>query len=168
MSKALLTASLLISLMATYQTLASEASFLNAMQGSYVGRGIVRLRTNLEPIKVKCRFRSSATASSLSLSGSCAGLVVISKKISADIRLAGTRYKGTYLGAGTGPAALSGKRLGNAIAFSVRWAKNVNGDRDATLTVEKVGAAGLTLKTTDRDPKTGKLVITSEIVMTRR
>lgn len=162
------TAFLLVStLMFTNQAIASEAGFLSTLEGSYSGRGTVKLRTTSKPINVSCSFKSSSSAQSLSLNGSCTGLLVISKRISADIRLAGTRYKGTYLGAGTGPAALNGKRHGRSIAFNVRWAKNVNGDRDATLTVQKVGATGMTLTTTDRDPATGKLVTTSEIILKR-
>jgi hypothetical protein len=150
------------------EPLASEASFLNTLEGSYSGRGIVRLRAASKPISIRCKFRSSADGKSLSLNGSCTGLLVISRNVSADIRVAGARYRGTYVGAGTGPAALNGKRRGNSIAFNIRWGKNVNGDRDATLTVQKVGGTGMTLTTTDRDPKTGKLVTTSEIVLTRQ
>jgi hypothetical protein len=167
MGKGLSIASLLVSLIGANQALASEASFLNTLEGAYSGRGTVKLRTNLKPITVNCRFRSAANGQSFSLDGSCTGLLVVSRKISADIQLAGTRYRGTYLGAGTGPAALNGTRRGDAIAFNVRWAKNVNGDRDATLTVQKVGSTGMTLITTDRDPKTGKLVTTSKIVLKR-
>jgi hypothetical protein len=151
----------------TNHTFAAETDFLNAIEGSYSGRGTVKLRTNLKPITLRCKFRSSADAKSLSLNGSCTGLLVVSRKIRADVNVTGARYRGTYLGAGTGPASLSGKRRGNAISFNVRWAENVNGDREATLTVKKVGANGLTLSTTDRDPKTGKLVTTSEIVLQR-
>jgi len=167
MNKTLSMVCVFLSLAATSHAFASEASFLNGIEGSYSGRGTVKLRTNLKPITVRCKFRSSADTQSLSLKGSCTGLLVVSRKISADVRIAGTRYRGTYLGAGTGPAALSGKRRGDAIAFNVRWAKDVNGDREATLTVQKVGSNGMTLTTTDRDPKTGKLVTTSEIILQR-
>ena len=167
MNKTVSIACLLMSLAAPSHVFAAELDFLNGIKGSYSGRGTVKLRTNLKPLTVRCKFHSSADAQSLSLRGSCTGLLVVSRKISADIRVAGTRYRGTYLGAGTGPAALSGKRRGNAIAFNVRWGKDVNGDREATLTVRKVGANGMTLTTTDRDPKTGTLVTTSEIVLQR-
>ncbi|UVC12680.1 hypothetical protein IHQ71_31275 (plasmid) [Rhizobium sp. TH2] len=150
------------------QALAGEASFLKTLEGSYSGKGTVKLRTTSKPISVKCKFKSSADVQSLSLNGSCTGLLVISRKIGADIQVTGTGYRGTYLGAGTGPAALRGKRRGNSLAFNVRWAKNVNGDRDATLTVQKVGDGGMTLITTDQDPATGKIVTTSEISLKRQ
>jgi hypothetical protein len=167
MKKILLMACCLMCMAGTNHTFAAETDFLSSIEGSYSGRGTVKLRTNLKPITVRCKFRSSTAATSLSLQGSCTGLLVVSRKISAAVSIAGTRYQGTYLGAGTGPASLNGKRRGNAISFNVRWAKNVNGDREATLTVKKVGANGMTLTTTDRDPKTGKLVTTSEIVLQR-
>ena len=147
---------------------AGEANFLETLEGSYSGKGTVKLRTTSKPISVKCKFKSSADVQSLSLDGSCTGLLVISRKIGADIQVTGTGYRGTYLGAGTGPAALRGKRRGNSLAFNVRWAKNVNGDRDATLTVQKVGDRGMTLITTDQDPATGKIVTTSEISLKRQ
>ena len=154
-------------LMFAAQSLASEATFLKTMEGSYSGRGTVKLRTYYNPIEVRCKFKSSTDTQSLSLNGTCTGLLVVSRKISADIKLTGTKYKGTYLGAGTGPAALMGKRRGDAIAFNVRWAKNVNGDRDATLVLQKDGKTGMTLTTTDRDPATGRTVTTSRIILQR-
>ena len=162
-----LTAILMV-LMAHTPGLASEANFLRTIEGDYTGKGTVKLRTNRKPIGVRCKFRSSSTPTRLSLNGSCTGLLVISRKISASLSVSGSRYRGTYVGAGTGPASLSGKRRGSALTLNVRWAKEVNGDRDATLTVRKVGVKGLTLTTVDRDPKTGKLITTSEIVLTRR
>jgi hypothetical protein len=150
------------------QASAGEANFLKALEGSYSGKGTVKLRTTSKPIHVRCKFKSSAGVQSLSLNGSCTGLLVISRKIGADIQVTGKRYSGTYLGAGTGPASLKGKRLGNSLAFNVRWAKNVNGDRDAMLTVQKTGDQGMTLMTTDRDPATGKIVTTSEIRLKRQ
>ena len=46
-------------------------------------------------------------------------------------------------------------------------AKLVNGDRSAQLTVQKNGANGILLTVTDRDPKTGKNVVTSRIDLKR-
>ncbi|WP_312858607.1 hypothetical protein [Rhizobium sp. G21] len=103
----------------------------------------------------------------MSLNGKCRGFVVISRRIGADLKIAKGRYRGTYVGAGTGPAGLSGKRAGNALQLDIRWAKSVNGDRSARLTVEKVGANGMRLVTTDRDPASGKTVVTSQIDLKR-
>ena len=146
---------------------AQEADFLSSLDGSFTGTGTVKVRTNSKPVKVTCTFSSNASGNALSLNGRCRGLVVVSRAISADLRAKGSRYSGTYVGAGTGPASLSGSRRGNAISLGVRWSKEVNGDRQAQLKVEKVGADRLRLTTTDKDPETGQSVVTSRIDLRR-
>lgn len=147
---------------------ASEENFLSTLDGQYEGRGQVRLRTNREPINVTCSFTSNTSATALSLKGRCRGLLVVSRAVGAELKVTGGSYRGSYLGSRTGPAALSGQRKGNTLNLAIRWAKKVNGDRQANLSVARVGARGLTLTTRDRDPSTGKMVVTSEIVLQRK
>jgi hypothetical protein len=52
--------------------------------------------------------------------------------------------------------------------LTIRWAKEINGDRNAQLSVAKSGSRGLTLTTTDKDPASGKAVVTSKIVLHRK
>jgi hypothetical protein len=146
---------------------AAEADFLRSLDGNWSGKGTVKVRTNSSPINVSCTFASNTTDSSLSLDGNCRGLIIVSRAIGADIKTNGSTYSGSYVGAGTGTAGLTGKRSGNAINLGIRWAKEVNGDRTARLTVEKVGNNGMRLTTVDNDPKTGKNVITSQINLRR-
>jgi len=146
---------------------AQEAEFLQSLDGDWSGKGTVKVRADSSPVNVTCKFDSDATETSLSLDGNCRGLVVISRAIGANIKADGSNYSGTYTGAGTGTAGLNGKRSGNAINLGIRWAKEVNGDRAAQLTVEKVGENGMTLTTVDEDPKTGKSVVTSQINLRR-
>lgn len=146
---------------------ADDAQFLTSLQGRYEGSGKVRLRTNLGPINVICSFRSSATTRSLSLDGKCRGLLVVSRTVGAKLIRNGSAYKGSYVGAGSGPAKLSGKRIGNSLKLIINWATEINGDRRAQLSVAKAGARGLTLTTTDKDPLSGKSVVTSMIVLQR-
>ncbi len=146
---------------------ASEAAFLQSLDGNWSGKGTVKVRTNSSPVKVTCKFNSNATETSLSLDGNCRGMVIVSRAIGASLKANGTKYSGSYVGAGTGTAGLSGKRSGNAINLGIRWAKEVNGDRKAQMTVEKVGANGMRLTTVDVDPKTGKSVVTSAINLSR-
>ena len=127
----------------------------------------MKVRADSSPVNVTCKFDSDATDTSLSLDGNCRGLVVISRAIGANIKADGANYSGSYTGAGTGKAGLNGKRSGNAINLGISWAKEVNGDRVAQLTVEKVGENGMTLTTVDEDPKTGKSVVTSQINLRR-
>ena len=146
---------------------ASEADFLGSLEGNWTGKGTVKVRTDASPVGVTCRFSSDSTASSLSLDGNCRGLVVVSRAVSADLKANGGRYAGSYVGAGTGTASLSGARKGNALNLAISWAKEVNGDRQARMTVEKVGDHGMRLTTVDVDPKTGKNVVTSQINLRR-
>jgi len=146
---------------------ASEADFLKSMEGDWSGKGTVRVRANSSPVGVSCNIASDATNTSLTLSGNCRGMVVVSRAINASLKAEGASYSGTYTGAGSGKAGLSGSRNGNAIDLGIRWAKEVNGDRIARLTVQKVGDNGMKLTTTDVDPKTGKNIVTSEINLRR-
>jgi hypothetical protein len=146
---------------------AGEAAFLNSLDGNWSGKGTVKVRTNSSPVNVTCKFNSDATESSLSLDGNCRGMVIVSRAIGADLKVKGSKYSGSYVGAGTGTAGLSGSRSGNAINLGIRWAKEVNGDRKARMTVEKVGENGMTLTTVDVDPETGKNVVTSQINLRR-
>ena len=63
---------------------------------------------------------------------------------------------------------MSGKRSGNKINLGIQWAKEVNGDRTAKMTIEKVGSQGMSLTTVDTDPETGKSVVTSLINLRRK
>ena len=146
---------------------AGEAEFLKSVDGSWSGKGTVKIRVNLFPLNVICKFASDATDTSLSLKGQCTGLMGLSRAIGADLRTDGATYSGFYRGAGTGIAGLNGKRVGNAIKLAISWAKDVNGDRSARLTIEKIGSNGMRLTTVDTDPKTGKSVVTSQIDLQR-
>lgn len=146
---------------------ADEASFLKSLSGNWSGKGTVKVRVNAPTINVTCRFKSDTTAASLSLGGKCTSLAIFSRAISADLKANGSRYSGSYVGAGTGTAGLGGQRAGDTISLGITWAKEVNGDRKAQMTIEKVGASGMRLTTIDTDPKTGKPVITSRIDLRR-
>jgi hypothetical protein len=146
---------------------ADDADFLRSFQGSFAGKGIVKLSTNAPTMNISCTFSSGATSTSLSLDGRCRGLVVVTREISADLKASGTGYTGVYVGSRTGPARLNGSRSGNALNLGINWAKEVDGDRKAQLTVEKTGSDGIRLTVTDMDPKTGKTVVTSRIDLRR-
>lgn len=146
---------------------ADESAFLKTLAGSWSGNGTVKVRTNAPTIKVTCRFKSDTNAGSLALIGRCTSLMVFSRVISANLKASGDTYSGSYIGAGTGTAGLGGKRNGDAINLAIRWAKEVNGDRRAEMTIKKVGASGMRLTTVDTDPATGRSVVTSRIDLRR-
>lgn len=146
---------------------ADEAMFLGSLEGNWQGGGTVKVRTDASPMQVSCAFSSATTARSLTLDGQCTGLLVFSRKIGADLRTEGGRYSGSYVGAGTGTAGLTGSRSGSAINLDISWAKQVNGDRSAKMTIEKLGETAMRLTTTDIDPKSGRKVTTSRIELHR-
>lgn len=146
---------------------ADEAAFLKSLSGNWSGKGTVKVRANSPTLKVTCRFVSDTMPKSLSLDGKCTSLAVFSRAISAQLKSTGTKYAGSYIGAGTGPARLGGHRAGDTINLGITWAKEVNGDRRAQMTIEKVGDSGMRLTTVDEDPKTGKSIVTSRIELRR-
>ncbi|TPN88421.1 hypothetical protein FJ987_12095 [Mesorhizobium sp. CU2] len=146
---------------------ADEASFLHSLQGKFAGKGMVRIRTNSPAMNISCTFTSVATANSLLLDGTCRALLIMSREIKADLKVSGTKYTGTYIGSRSGPAGLSGSREGNAIKLDIHWAKIINGDRDADMTVEKTGPDSMRMMVIDMDPATKKMVVTSQIDLER-
>ncbi|WP_050578887.1 hypothetical protein [Sinorhizobium medicae] len=146
---------------------ADEAAFLDSLEGRWTGGGTVLLRIDKGAINVSCNFDSQANGTALSMRGTCQGLLVVSRSISADLRSDGSRYTGIYVGPRGGRSALSGRRRGNAINLTVTWAREVNGDRKATLIVQKLGENGMRLSTVDVDPASGKRVVTSELDLRR-
>lgn len=147
---------------------AAEGDFLRTLEGSWSGKGTVLTRIGARPINVSCNLESTAGTSTLSMQGTCRGLLVVQRNISADLKASGSRYSGTYVGPAGQPSALSGSRQGNAINLGVRWAKVTNGDRAATMTIERIGNDRLRLQTIDNDPSSGRQVVTSRIDLSRQ
>lgn len=147
---------------------ADEQAFLGSLEGQWAGRGMVKMRADAKPINVSCNFDTQAASSALSMRGTCRGLLVISRSIGADLQYKGGSYRGIYIGPMGGRSGLAGKRRGDAINFTVRWAKEVNGDHRANMTLRKVGENGMRLTTIDVDPRSGDRVITSDINLQRR
>lgn len=146
---------------------ADDSRFLAGFEGKFAGKGTVKVTADAPTVNVTCDFKSNTTASSLALDGRCRGLILVTRDISASLKVNGTRYSGTYIGSRTGPARLNGKRSGNAINLVIKWARPVNGDSQAQLIVEKRGQDGMRLKVIDLDPKTGKSIVTSQIDLRR-
>lgn len=157
----------LASLFVAQPAAADESTFLSSLEGKWTGKGTVITHIGAPAINVNCSLNSDADRTALRMSGTCRGLVVIKRAIAADIAAKGARYSGSYTGPSGRPSSLSGSRNGNAINLTVRWNRDINGDRVAAMTIEKVGANGLRLRTTDKDGKTGKTVVTSDIQLVR-
>ncbi len=156
-----------LSLSSAPSVAADEAGYLASLQGSLKGSGFAKLRTNRGAINLTCSFRSVAQKSSLSLSGTCRGLGLVTRQIDARLDVSGARYRGTYTGAASGPATLSGRRSGETIELQVKWSKEINGDKSANMRIERTRGNGIRILTIDRDPESGKSVVTSQIDLKR-
>ncbi len=167
LTQSLATAITLLVLLSGSVAHADEAPFLKSLSGNWSGKGTVKVRVNAPTINVTCRFRSDTSTNSLALGGKCTSLAIFSRVISANLKANDGRYSGSYVGAGTGTAGLGGQRSGDTINLGITWAKEVNGDRKAQMTIEKIGSSGMRLTTIDTDSKTGKPVITSRIELRR-
>ncbi|OJY63765.1 MULTISPECIES: hypothetical protein [unclassified Rhizobium] len=147
---------------------ADESGFLKPLDGHWTGTGKVVRKIGSAPINVSCKFNISAPGASISMKGNCRGLLIINRAISAQLTARGSRYSGTYTGPSGATSQLSGSRQGDTINLAVRWAKLVNGDRNANMTIRRQGNSQLTLRTIDKDLSSGKSVVTSEINLRRQ
>lgn len=155
------------SILASQPAAADESAFLSSLEGKWTGKGTVITRIGAPAINVDCSLDSDAQRTALRMSGTCRGLLVVKRAIAANIAASGARYTGTYTGPSGRPSSLTGNRSGNAINLTVRWNRDINGDRVAAMTIEKIGNNGLRLRTTDKDGRTGKTVVTSDIRLVR-
>lgn len=167
MKHLLLTSVLLSGMCLGSAATAAETSFLQSLDGKWSGKGTVTTRIGAKPVNVNCRIDFASQSSSLSMTGNCRGLVVVKRSIAANIKVQGSRYSGTYTGPSGQSSSLSGSRKGQSINLAVRWARETNGDRSATMTITKLGANGVRLQTVDKDPATGRSLVTSRIDLRR-
>ena len=146
---------------------AAEAEYLKSISGNWSGKGMVLTKIGGSKVNVSCNLQVASGAASLSMKGRCRGLLV-SRGFSADVKTSGSRYSGTYRGPSGQPSSLSGSRRGDNVNLAVTWARVINGDRNANMTIEKLGTNGLRLRTIDTEVGTGRSVVTSSIEFTRR
>lgn len=142
---------------------ASEEQFLKSIEGRWTGGGLVLRELGGQKVKVTCNMQSNASAARFRMDGSCRALVVISRGFNANVSASGNRYTGTYVGVSGKPSRLVGSRNGNTISFDVTWANEIYGDRKARMEIRKVGEDGLQISTIDRDPKSGKTIVTTQL-----
>ncbi|NLS19308.1 hypothetical protein HGP16_22485 [Rhizobium sp. P40RR-XXII] len=159
---------ILTGLHAAIPAAADDSGFLKPLNGSWTGTGKVLRKIGSSLIGVSCWFNISAPGASISMTGNCRGLLIINRAISAQLTARGTQYSGTYTGPSGATSQLSGSRQGDVINLSVRWARLVNGDRDANMTIDRQGSGQLTLRTVDKDQTSGKAIVTSEINLRRQ
>ncbi|MGE7368446.1 hypothetical protein ACQKKX_05160 [Neorhizobium sp. NPDC001467] len=146
---------------------ASEESFLKSIEGQWTGGGSVLTKIGGSNVRVSCKMKSDADATRFSMDGTCRALALVSRSFTAKVASSGISFSGTYVGVSGKPSRLSGARRGNTISFDVTWANAVYGDRKATMTIQKVGSNGLRIRTIDRDPSSGKSILTTQLDLRR-
>jgi hypothetical protein len=80
------------------------------------------------------------------------GAIVVTREIGANVRYdaATGTYSGTYVGARVGPAAISGRRSGDRVNFTINWPKPVNGSTKAQMTIVNDGHGTLRIQVISR------------------
>jgi hypothetical protein len=142
----------------------TEATYLKRFNGSFFGDGSVRTKASGSDHSVTCTVKGKTSESTASLNGTCRAAIIFSRKIGADLKVDSSgRYTGTYVGSKIGPAQLSGTRTGNTLNLIVTWPKEVNGDKNATMTITNDGRGGFSFIVADRKKRNGPVVKTTSI-----
>jgi hypothetical protein len=146
---------------------ANEAEFLQSLAGSWSGSGIARRTAEGGPININCESTSSAEGTSFQIDSTCRALAVVRQSVSATLtNTGGTEYQGTYTGPEGGQSALAGSRSGETIELNVTWAREVNGDNQARMQLQRTGENGMVIRTIDTNAA-GEEVVMSEVNLTR-
>lgn len=147
--------------------MASEADFLKSIEGQWAGGGSVLTKIGGNNVSVSCKMKSSANDANFAMDGSCRALVVVTRSFTARVKANGTSYSGTYVGVSGKPSTLQGSRSAETINLNVTWAAVEYGDNKAVMTIQKVGADGLRIQTVDKDPQSGKSIVTTDLKLKR-
>lgn len=160
---ALLTSIMLVPVAA----MATEADFLKSIEGQWSGGGTALTKIGGNNVSVNCKMKSSADDVNFAMDGSCRALVVVTRRFTARVKATGTSYSGTYVGVSGKPSTLQGSRNADTLNLNVTWAAVEYGDNKAVMTIQKIGATGLRIQTVDKDPKTGKSIVTTDLRLKR-
>jgi len=118
---------------------ASPRNFLSGLSGDWSGSGRAYLK-GLGNIPASCTMKAGGGSDALLMDGRCG---VLFYKIPLGLQLkdaGGGKFTGVYTGSRTGPAALSGMLDGNKLTMNITWGGEVNGDRSATMILQRTGA----------------------------
>jgi hypothetical protein len=150
---------------------ASEQAFLDRFDASWTGGGTVIRNADRNPtrLNVSCLLGQKQVPNKINVNGTCRAALIFTRPFGASLSYdpATQRYRGTYTGANSGPASLSGRRSGDALHLTVTWSKPINGDRTASLTIRNDGRS-LAIRMTDRAGANGPEVTTTDLRFARR
>lgn len=165
-----LTSALLLSIPLSSGTAsADEVGFLQRFEANWAGSGKVVRNADTEPapVRVRCSMRGDGASNQLVVDGTCSAYLLFSRPFGAKIAFNPSTglYRGTYEGATSGPATLAGRRTGDTVDLTVTWAKPVNGDRTARLSIRNDGRT-LAIRMTDQAQ--GREITTTDLVFAQK
>lgn len=148
-----------------------ETEFLERFAARWTGGGTVLRDADRNPksLNVSCSLDRSQNAKRINVNGSCRAALLFTRPFGASLTFdpATGRYNGTYIGANSGPASLSGRRSGDSLNLTVTWSKPINGDRTAHLTIRNDGRT-LAIRLVDKAGAAGPEVTTTDLRFARR
>jgi len=145
---------------------AVEEDFLKRFDGTFSGSGEVSRNEGEASTGVRCSMKGTSTPATVSMNGTCRAAIIFSRQISADLKVDESgRYTGTYVGSSIGPAALSGKRSGDAINLTITWPEPVRGDTTAQMTIRNDGDGQVAIIITDKMSAGGASAQVSSIAL---
>ena len=146
----------------------SGEGFDPALNGRWTGGGEVLPRIDgMTPFQVKCEIDVSTDDATFDLGGHC-GALFVKKPLSVVLTREDDRISGIYEAElRTGQATLEGDYATDTFALDITWGGEVNGDTAAVMTIERTEPDAMRVRVVDRDPATGKDVVTSDLTLTR-
>jgi hypothetical protein len=148
----------------------AEAAFLERFRGTWEGGGTVRRSIDPAPWNVRCVLNGVPGPNTISIQGTCTGALIVQRQIGAELTFdpRARAYRGVYVGARVGPAALAGTRGGDVVSLAITWPAPVAGDTRASMTIHNRGDGTLRIVTEDNLTPGGPIQQTSNLVLQRR
>lgn len=145
------------------QDAAAEAIMPPNLAGVWSGEGQVQKDENSKPISVRCNLTSEQSPTSIDFDGECRAMLIMKREIGAELTREGERFTGVYIGSRAGPAQLDGTMTApNTLTLSMTFEREVNGDDQAVMTIERPQDDRFTITTVDT-MVSGAEVTTSQI-----
>jgi hypothetical protein len=148
----------------------SEKEFFQRFAARWAGGGTVirDAHRKSQRLDVSCSLGQSQGTNVIRVNGSCRAFI-FTRSFNAGLAYdpSSGQYKGTYVDPTSGPAALSGRRSGNALHLTMTWSNPVNGDRTANLTIRNDGR-NLAIQVRDNAGVDGPILTTTDLRFARR
>lgn len=139
--------------------------FFTDLSGKWSGSGQAYLK-RLGDVTAGCSVFVSGAPRNAAMKGTCRFLLFRQSLGLTLVKVASNRVTGTYTGAKTGPAQLSGTVRGDKLILNVAWGAPVNGDRVAQMVITRTGEDSF--EQTVIDKVEGKIRTTSRFSFKRK